>query len=115
MLVERSTTWLFVRISPFDVRISPVPAAWPDPTTVLMSTIAGSTLAALALGFGPPPVTPAAMPTPAATWCQTEFATGGGGAHGGTAAPGDTAPAGGSSDCSGGRPGRGSLGWFWSF
>src|SRR5487761_507521 len=48
MLVERSTTWLFVRISPFEVRISPVPAAWPDPTTVLMSTRAGSTLAAMA-------------------------------------------------------------------
>src|SRR5712672_887445 len=36
--------------------IMPVPAAWPDPTTVLMSTIAGSTLAAMACALRLPPL-----------------------------------------------------------
>src|ERR1700674_345152 len=36
--------------------IWPVPAAWPDPTVVLMSTIAGSTLAAMASLLSLPPV-----------------------------------------------------------
>src|ERR1700687_4417169 len=51
MLVEPSTTWLLVRTSPLEVRIMPVPAAVPDPVTVLMSTTAGSTLAAIAWAF----------------------------------------------------------------
>src|SRR6266851_5103034 len=49
MLIEPSTTWLLVSTSPVDVTIMPVPAAAPVPvlvwTTVLMSTIAGATLA----------------------------------------------------------------------
>src|SRR3979490_726650 len=49
MVVEPSTTWLFLRTSPFEGRVMPVPDACPEPTTVLMSTIAGSTLAAIAL------------------------------------------------------------------
>src|ERR1700693_4105270 len=56
MLVDRSTTWLLGRIAPFEVMICPVPAAWPDPTTVLMSTMAGSTLAAMASVLSFPPV-----------------------------------------------------------
>ena len=52
MLVAPSTTWLLVRTSPDEVRIMPVPAACPVPwavlTTVLMSTMAGSTLLAIA-------------------------------------------------------------------
>src|SRR6202521_1643914 len=51
MLVEPSTTWLLVRTSPLEVRIMPVPAAVPEPVTVLMSTTAGSTLAAIACAF----------------------------------------------------------------
>src|SRR6266849_3408156 len=51
MLIEPSTTWLLVSTSPDDVMIMPVPAAAPFPLvgwmTVLMSTIAGSTLAAI--------------------------------------------------------------------
>src|SRR5207237_7977816 len=49
MLVDWLTTWLLVRISPVELMIMPVPAAWLDPTVVLMSTIAGSTFAAIAL------------------------------------------------------------------
>src|SRR5437588_1604264 len=49
MLVDWLTTWLLVRISPVELMIMPVPAAWLVPTVVLMSTIAGSTLAAIAL------------------------------------------------------------------
>src|ERR1700693_5552970 len=56
MLVDRATAWLLVSISPFEVMICPVPAAWPDPTTVLMSTMAGSTLAAMASVLSLPPV-----------------------------------------------------------
>src|SRR5205823_956784 len=58
MLVAPAITWLFVRTSPEDVRIMPVPAAplAPPPArsrldayrTVLMSTMAGSTLLAIA-------------------------------------------------------------------
>src|SRR5437660_112489 len=52
MLTEPSTTWLLVSTSPDGVTIIPVPAAALLPfdvwTTVLMSTIAGSTLAAMA-------------------------------------------------------------------
>src|ERR1700730_11452041 len=52
MLIEPSTTWLLVSTSPDGVTIIPVPAAAPFPlvvwTTVLMSTTAGSTLAAIA-------------------------------------------------------------------
>src|SRR5919108_1152913 len=48
MLVDPVTTWLFVRISPVGLISIPVPAAWPLPSTVLMSTIAGRTLAAMA-------------------------------------------------------------------
>ncbi len=52
MLIDWSTTWLLVSTSPVEVMIIPVPAAAPVPldpwTTVLMSTIAGSTLAAMA-------------------------------------------------------------------
>src|ERR1700694_683246 len=48
MVVEPSTTWLFVRTSPLAVTIMPVPAAVPVRRTVLMSTRAGSTLAAIA-------------------------------------------------------------------
>ncbi len=52
MLIEPSTTWLLVSTSPDGVMIMPVPAAAPVPLlvwmTVLMSTIAGSTLAAIA-------------------------------------------------------------------
>ena len=51
MLIEPSTTWLLVSTSPDDVMIMPVPAAEPVPvvvwTTVLMSTIAGATLAVI--------------------------------------------------------------------
>src|SRR5438552_18156423 len=49
MLVDWLTTWLLVRISPVELMSVPVPAARLDPTVVLMSTIAGSTLAAIAL------------------------------------------------------------------
>src|SRR2546423_14760037 len=48
MLVEPKTTWLLVRISPVGLMSMPVPAAWLEPTVVLMSTIAGLTLAAIA-------------------------------------------------------------------
>src|SRR5258708_7456613 len=51
MLIDWSTTWLFVNTSPDDVMIIPVPEAAPVEvavwTTVLMSTRAGSTLAAM--------------------------------------------------------------------
>src|SRR5438270_7350332 len=48
MLVEPVTTWLLVRISPVGLMIMPVPAAWPLPRVVSMSTIAGTTLAEIA-------------------------------------------------------------------
>src|SRR2546429_8036829 len=48
MLVEPLTTWLLVRISPVELMSMPVPAAAPLPRTVLMSTMAGLTLAAIA-------------------------------------------------------------------
>src|SRR5260370_5103556 len=52
MLIDWSTTWLLVRTSPDDVMIIPVPEAAPVEvavwTTVLMSTRAGSTFAAMA-------------------------------------------------------------------
>src|SRR5712691_666893 len=52
MLIDWSTTWLLVRTSPDEVTIIPVPDAAPVEvavwTTVLMSTRAGSTLAAIA-------------------------------------------------------------------
>src|SRR4029077_1462931 len=52
MLIDWSTTWLFVSTSPDEVMIIPVPEAAPVDvavwTTVLMSTMAGSTLAAIA-------------------------------------------------------------------
>src|SRR5256885_9859482 len=48
MLVEPKTTWLLVRISPVGLMSIPVPAAWLEPTVVLMSTIAGLTFAAIA-------------------------------------------------------------------
>src|SRR2546423_120894 len=52
MLVAPSTTWLLVRISPVEVRMIPVPAAWPDPRAVtkvvLMSTTDGATWVAMA-------------------------------------------------------------------
>src|SRR5436305_1397663 len=48
MLVDPVTTWLLVRISPVGLMSMPEPAAWLDPSTVLMSTIAGLTLAAIA-------------------------------------------------------------------
>src|SRR2546421_12345305 len=48
MLVEPLITWLLVRISPVELTIMPVPAAALEPMVVLMSTIAGSTLAATA-------------------------------------------------------------------
>jgi hypothetical protein len=51
MLVDPVTTWLLVRISPDEETIMPVPAAWPLPSVVLMSTIAGSTFAAIALAL----------------------------------------------------------------
>src|SRR5216684_1206514 len=58
MLVEPSTTWLLVSTSPDEVMIMPVPAAAPEPLevwmTVLMSTIAGSTLAAIACALSVP-------------------------------------------------------------
>src|ERR1700756_4425630 len=54
MVVEPVTTWLLVRISPVELMIMPVPAAWPLPRVVLMSTIAGSTFAAIALTLVPP-------------------------------------------------------------
>src|SRR5258706_5544052 len=52
MLIDWSTTWLFVSTSPDEVMIIPVPEAAPVEvavwTTVLMSTSAGSTVAAMA-------------------------------------------------------------------
>src|SRR5690242_18498709 len=54
MLVEPVTTWLLVRISPVELMIIPVPAALLDPMTVLMSTMAGSTFAAIASAVVPP-------------------------------------------------------------
>src|SRR5260370_27045644 len=58
MLVEPSTTWLLVSASPEEVMIIPVPAAAPEPLEVwmivLMSTIAGSTLAAIACALSVP-------------------------------------------------------------
>jgi hypothetical protein len=52
MLVAPDTTWLFVRTSPVEVRMIPVPAAVPDPlavwNTLLISTTAGSTVVAIA-------------------------------------------------------------------
>src|SRR5438094_8531590 len=48
MLLDPATTWLLVRISPVELTIMPVPAAWPLPRVVLMSTIAGRTLFAIA-------------------------------------------------------------------
>src|ERR1700674_2783993 len=60
MLVAPSTTWLLVRTSPVEVRTIPVPAAVPDAladwNTVLMSTTAGSTLAAMVEAWTPPPL-----------------------------------------------------------
>src|SRR2546429_7812345 len=51
MLVEPATTWLFVSTSPDEESTIPVPAARPFwyPSTVLMSTTAGSTFVAIAL------------------------------------------------------------------
>src|SRR5260370_32620079 len=58
MLVEPWTRWLLVSTSPDEVMIIPVPAAAPDPVEVwmivLMSTIAGSTLAAIACALSEP-------------------------------------------------------------
>src|SRR5260370_37897350 len=58
MLVEPSTTWLLVRTAQDEVMIIPVPAAAPEPLevwmTVLMSTIAGSTMAAMACALSVP-------------------------------------------------------------
>src|SRR6266851_4455338 len=58
MLVEPSTTWLLVSTSPDEVMIIPVPAAAPLPLLVWMivltSTIAGSTLAAIACALSVP-------------------------------------------------------------
>src|SRR5690348_2926355 len=48
MLFDPVTTWLLVRISPVELMIIPVPAAWPLPSVVLMSTMAGITFAAAA-------------------------------------------------------------------
>src|ERR1700693_5377308 len=49
MELDWSTTWLLVSTCPSEVRIMPVPAACEEPTTVLMSTMAGSTRAAICL------------------------------------------------------------------
>src|SRR5436309_2536768 len=48
ILVEPWMTWLLVRTSPEEVRIMPVPAAWPfsKPSSVLMLTRPLSTLVA---------------------------------------------------------------------
>src|SRR5690349_19009439 len=68
MLVAPATTWLFVSTMPSEVSTMPVPAAaafW-APSTVLMSTSAGSTLAATAatwLSVAPEPAEP--VPEPA--------------------------------------------------
>ena len=48
MSVAPAITWLFVRTSPDAVSTMPVPAAMPFESVVVMSTIAGSTLAAMA-------------------------------------------------------------------
>ena len=59
IVVEFSTTWLLVRTSPDELMIIPVPAAAPpDASVVLMSTIAGSILAAMADALALPPVDP---------------------------------------------------------
>src|SRR5712692_1064954 len=39
MLVAPSTTWLLVRISPAEVTMIPVPAAWPDPSAVWITVV----------------------------------------------------------------------------
>src|SRR2546430_5891109 len=62
MLVEPLTTWLLVRISPVELTIMPVPAAALEPMVVLMSTIAGSTLAATAAALLLPLPLPVAGP-----------------------------------------------------
>src|SRR4029077_2632114 len=58
MAVDPSTTWLLVSTSPEEVTIIPVPAAAALPLlvwmTVLMSTIAGSTIAAMACALSAP-------------------------------------------------------------
>src|SRR5260370_2225828 len=58
LLVEPSTTWLLVSASPDEVMMIPVPAAAQEPLevwmTVLMSTIAGSTRAAMACALSVP-------------------------------------------------------------
>src|ERR1700737_677040 len=53
MLVAPATTWLLVRTSPEEVSTMPVPAAVPPwyPSTVLMSTMPGLTLAATACAW----------------------------------------------------------------
>src|SRR5438093_13609790 len=48
MLLDPLTTWWLVRISPVELMIMPVPAAWPLPSVVLTLTMAGLTLAATA-------------------------------------------------------------------
>src|SRR5207302_11320759 len=48
-LADRLSPSLLLRTSPVEQMIIPFPAAWLVPTVVLMSTIAGSTLAAIAL------------------------------------------------------------------
>src|SRR5437763_14814596 len=55
MLVASAMTWLLVRISPDEPMIIPLPAARPLPASVVsMFTIAGSTLAAIALASSEP-------------------------------------------------------------
>src|SRR5205809_4906263 len=48
MVLDPLTTWGLVRISPVELMIMPVPAAWPLPSVVLTLTMAGLTLAATA-------------------------------------------------------------------
>src|SRR5436309_1918114 len=67
MLVEPLTTWLLVRISPFEPMIMPEPAASPEPTMVLMSTIAGLILVAMASVLLDWP------PVPGVTWVMGEL------------------------------------------
>src|SRR5919201_4526454 len=64
MLDEPVTTWLLVMISPVGLMSMPVPEAWPLPSVVLMSTIAGITRAAIALAL----VLPFDEPVPGVTW-----------------------------------------------
>ena len=80
MSVASAMTWLLVRTSPFDEITMPVPAARPWPSVVLMFTMPGLTLAAIAFALSEPvldeeppelePPDPKPLPLPLPTRCR---------------------------------------------